>query len=123
MQSDRLKTLMRSPARETPEFGQIVAFADRKGLPLAATVDLYNILWTTRDYEQRMADGLAAAEKEAKSLVRELELADFQRRFQNDFSVDVSPMLDELFALPIQPTVFMGVPQRAFAAGETLLSD
>lgn len=123
MQSDRLKTLMRSPARETPEFTQIVAFADRKGLPLAATVDLYNILWATRDYEQRLLDAAAPAEKEAKSLVRELELTDFQRRFQQDFAVDVSPMLEELFALPIQPTVFMGVPHRAFAAGETLLSD
>jgi hypothetical protein len=123
MQSDRLKTLMRSPARDTPEFGQIVAFADRKGLPLAATVDLYNILWATRDYEQRVADAVVPAEKEAKNLVRELELADFQRRFQQDFSVDVAPMLEELFALPIQPTVFLGVPHRSFAAGETLLSD
>lgn len=123
MQSDRLKTLIRSPARDTPEFTQIVSFADRKGLPLAATVDLYHILWATRDYERRVSDATTPAEKEAMSLVREMELADFQRRFQKDFAVEVAPMLDELFVLPIQPTVFMGVPHRAFAAGETLLSD
>jgi|GEM_PF-3220878 len=123
VQSDRLKTLIRSPAKETPEFGQIVAFADRKGLPLAATVDFYNIVWATRDYERRVSAVATPAEKEAIDLVRDLELADFGRQFQRDFAVEAAPLLEELFVLPIHPTVFMGIPHRAFVGGEALLSD
>lgn len=119
MQHDRLKTLLNSPARETPECEAIVAFADRKGLPLAAVVDLYNIVWATRQHEQRMA----AEGADQPSVVRDLELSDFQRRFHRDFDVDVGPMLEELFALPLKPTVFMGVPGRGVRPGEPMLSD
>ncbi len=122
-QNDRLRTLLKSPARDTPECRDVITFVDRKGLPLAATVDFYNILWATRQHERRVADAATPADREPMDVVRELELADFQRRFQHDFDVDVTPMLEELLSLPIHPTVFFGVPARGFGAGEALLSD
>lgn len=123
IQSGQLKLLIHSPASETPECSQIVAFVDRKGLPLAATVDLYNIVWATRDYETRVAAAAAPSDKEPLEMVRGLELSDFEMRFQRDYGVDVGPMLEELFTLPIYPKVFMGIPDRAFSPGEALLSD
>lgn len=123
VQHDRLKTLIQSPARDTPECAEVVAFVDRHGLPLAATVDLYNIIWATRQHEQRAAAQGISAGQEPDSAVRELEMADFRRRFQRDYDVELGSRLEELLALPIHPTVFMGVPSRAFGSGEPLLSD
>lgn len=123
VQHDRLKTLLQSPARDTPECDAVVAFVDRHGLPLAATVDLYNGIWAAREHEARVAGAAAAEDQGALAAVRELELSDFRRRFQRDYDADIGPMLEELFALPLRPTVFMGVPSRAFGSGEPLLTD
>ena len=122
LQHDRLRVLLKSPARETPECDQVVAFVDRKGLPLSATVDLYNLVWATRDHERKWEQA-TEGERAAIEVVREMELTDFQRRFRDDFEVDVGPMLEELLAMPIRPEVFMGVPGRGFVAGEALLSE
>jgi hypothetical protein len=123
IQHDRLKTLLRSPARDTPECDAVIAFVDRKGLPLAAAVDFYNVLWSTRQHEQRMSEAATPADREPIDVVRDLELSDFQRRFQADYDVEVGPMLEELLQLPVSPSVFMGVPMRSFQPGEALLSD
>jgi len=122
LQHDRLRVMLKSPARETPECDQVVAFVDRKGLPLAATVDLYNLVWATRDHERR-SEQASETERAAIEVVRDMELTDFRRRFRDDFEVDIGPMLEELLALPLRPEVFMGVPGRAFVPGEALLSE
>lgn len=122
MQHDRLRVLLESPARTTPECDRVVAFVEQKGLPLAATVDLYNLLWATRDH-QRKWDVASENERAALDVVRDLEMTDFQWRFREDFEVDVGPMLEEFLGLSIRPEIFMGIPDRAFVKGEALLSE
>ncbi len=123
IQSNKLKTLLDSPARDTPECAQVIAFVERRGLPLAATVDLYNILWATRGHEDRRSQSTDPGTRDSIDLVQGMELSDFSRRFQTAFEVDAAPLLEDLFALGIRPRVFMGIPSVAFSGGEPLLSE
>ncbi|MGE3310644.1 MAG: hypothetical protein AB7O66_11800 [Limisphaerales bacterium] len=122
-QSNRLRVMLESPARDTPEFGQVMAFVERRGLPLAATVDLYNMLWAARGHEVRMSEATDAGTRDSIDLVQGMEMSDFGRRFRSVFDVDVEPLFEEISVLGIRPTVFMRLPSAAFVSGEPLLTE
>lgn len=119
----KLRSLLRSPARETPECAEIIALVERRGLTLAAVPDLYHALWEYRAAEQREKAASAEADRGSIGFVRTLALDDFMRRFRELSETDPAPVFEELVRLPAEPTVFFGPPDLGLQPGETLLTD
>ncbi len=121
----RIKALLVSPARETPECAAIVALTERLGLPVAAVPDLYNALWELQAAERAAArpDGGGNPEaRQATAFVGQLAWEDFQIRFTRDLGIPAEPVFQELAALNLHPTVFFGVPDALpTRASEALL--
>ncbi len=119
----KLRALLRSPARETPECAAIIGLVERRGLSLAAVPDLYHALWEARTAERREQAAAGVTERNSIGFVRSVATEDFLHRFRRDFAVDPGPVFEELVGLPIEPTVYFGVPDVGLRPGEVLLSD
>lgn len=119
----RLRALVRSPARETPECRALVELARRRGLSLAAVPELYNALWEVRAMERRLQRTDQAVRQDAMQTLGLLELEDFMSRFRRNHRVEPGPVFEELMGLGLHPTVFFGNPDVVTKPGEPLLAD
>lgn len=119
----QLRSLVKSPARDTAECAAVVALAERHGLSLAAVPDLYNALWEVRNLERQMQESQSPAQAGGLESIKLLELEDFMNRFRRDFAVDPNPVFGELVGLGLHPSVFFGVPDVSARPGEPLLTD
>lgn len=107
----RIKALLLSPARETPECEAIIGLTERLGISVAAVPDLYNALWEFRSAERSAREAGDPAGRDAAVFIGEIGWGDFQLRFTRDLGIPAEPVFQELLTLDLHPTVFFGVPE------------